>query len=32
MHTQYDIVTDIPVAFNITNAEVHDVNAMDGIE
>ena len=32
MHTQYDIVTDIPVAFNITNAEVHDVNAMDEIE
>ena len=32
MHTQYDIVTDIPVAFNITNAGVHDVNAMDTIE
>ena len=32
MHTQYDIVTDIPVAFNITNAEVHDVNVMDEIE
>ena len=32
LHTQYDIVTDIPVAFNITNADVHDVNAMDEIE
>lgn len=32
MHTQYDIVTDIPVAVNISNAEVHDVNAMDEIE
>ncbi len=32
MHTQYDIVTDIPVAVNVSNAEVHDVNAMDEIE
>lgn len=32
MHTQYDVVTDIPVAFSITYAGVHDVNAMDGIE
>ena len=32
MHAQYDIVTDIPVAVNISNAEVHDVNAMDEIE
>lgn len=31
VHTQLDIVTDIPVSFNITEAAVHDVNAMDWI-
>lgn len=28
-HTQFDVVTQIPVSFNITEAAVHDVNAMD---
>lgn len=32
LHTQLDIVTQIPVMINITNAAVHDVNAMDIIE
>lgn len=31
VHTQLDIVTQIPVSFNITEAAVHDVNAMDWI-
>jgi len=31
LHTQLDIVTQIPVSFNITEAAVHDVNAMDWI-
>lgn len=31
LHTQLDIVTRIPVMVNITNASVHDVNAMDSI-
>ena len=30
-HTLLDIVTQIPVYINITNAKVADVNAMDGI-
>ena len=29
IHTQVDIVTEIPVFYRITNAKVHDVNAMD---
>ena len=29
LHTQVDIVTEIPVFYRITNANVHDVNAMD---
>ena len=29
IHTQIDIVTEIPVFYRITNAKVHDVNAMD---
>lgn len=29
IHTQVDIVTEIPVFYRITNANVHDVNAMD---
>ena len=29
IHTQVDIVTDISVFYRITNANVHDVNAMD---
>jgi len=29
IHTQIDIVTEIPVFFRITNAIVHDINAMD---
>ena len=32
LHTQLDIVTQIPVMINITNASVHDVNAMDIID
>ena len=31
IHTQIDIVTEIPVFYRITNAIVHDVNAMDWI-
>lgn len=31
VHTQLDVVTEIPVSFNITEAIVHDVNAMDWI-
>ena len=31
IHTQVDIVTEIPVFYRITNANVHDVNAMDWI-
>jgi len=31
IHTQLDVVTQIPVSFNITEAAVHDVNAMDWI-
>ena len=29
IHTQIDIVTEIPVFYRITNANVHDVNSMD---
>lgn len=29
IHTQVDVVTEIPVFYRITNANVHDVNAMD---
>lgn len=29
IHTQIDIVTEIPVFYRITNAKVHDINAMD---
>jgi len=32
LHTQLDIVTQIPVMINITDAAVHDVNAMDIID
>jgi hypothetical protein len=32
LHTQLDIATQIPVAFFITEAKTHDVNAMDDIE
>jgi hypothetical protein len=32
VHTQIDVVTQIPVSFNITEAAVHDVNAMDWIK
>lgn len=31
IHTQIDIVTEIPVFYRITNANVHDVNSMDWI-
>lgn len=31
VHTMFDIVMQIPVFFRITNANVHDVNAMDEI-
>lgn len=31
VHTQIDVVTQIPVSFYITEAAVHDVNAMDWI-
>lgn len=31
VHTQLDMVTQIPVSFHITEAAVHDVNAMDWI-
>lgn len=29
IHTQLDMITEIPVFYHITNASVHDVNAMD---
>ena len=29
VHTQIDIITEIPVFYRITNAKVHDVNSMD---
>ena len=29
IHTQIDIVTEIPVFYRITNAKVHDVNSID---
>ena len=29
IHTQIDIVTEIPVFYRITNAQVHDVNSMN---
>lgn len=29
IHTQIDIITEIPVFYRITNANVHDVNSMD---
>ena len=29
IHTQIDIVTEIPVFYRITNAKVHDVNSME---
>lgn len=32
IHTQVDIVTEIPVFYRITNANVHDVNAMDWLK
>lgn len=32
LHTQLDVVTQIPVLINITNAAVHDINAMDIID
>lgn len=32
VHTQIDIITEIPVFYRITTASVHDVNAMDWIE
>lgn len=31
VHTQLDMVTQIPVSFHITEAALHDVNAMDWI-
>lgn len=31
IHTQIDIVTEIPVFYRITNADVHDVNSLDWI-
>lgn len=31
VHTQIDMATQILVSFEITNAKVHDVNAMDDI-
>ena len=31
VHTQLDIITDIPTSFTITDAVVHDVNAMGSI-
>lgn len=31
VHTQLDVVAQIPVSFNITEAAVHNVNAMDWI-
>lgn len=32
LHTQIDVITHIPTFFHITNANVHDVNAMDYID
>ena len=32
VHTLLDVVTQIPTSFNITEASVHDVNAMDWIK
>ena len=32
VHTQIDIITEIPVFYRITNAKVHDSKAMDRIE
>ena len=32
VHTQIDIITEIPVFYRITNAKVHDSRAMDWIE
>lgn len=32
VHTQIDIITEIPVFYRITNAKVHDSKAMDWIE
>ena len=32
IHTQIDIVTEIPVFYRITTAKVHDVNSMDWFE
>lgn len=32
LHTQVDVITHIPTFFYITNANVHDVNAMDFID
>ena len=29
IHTQIDIITEIPVFYRITNAKVHDINSMD---
>lgn len=31
VHTQFDVVTQIPTYIHITDAKVHDVNAMDDI-
>lgn len=31
VHTLYDVVTQIPIFFHITEAKVHDMNAMDEI-
>ncbi len=31
VHTQFDVVTRIPTCIHITDAKVHDVNAMDDI-
>jgi len=31
LHTLYDIKTDIPAFINITEANVHDINAMNAI-
>lgn len=31
MHTLFDVVTQIPVYIHITEAKIHDMNAMDDI-
>lgn len=31
VHTQFDVITQIPTYIHITDAKVHDVNAMDDI-